>query len=85
MTSTRNNIAPADTIMARATFRGLTVASFISSGFSDIADVLRAVRAAAGSVAGSLELNLRNATRGWTENRAVFLAPAMPGTQLSLF
>lgn len=78
-------IAPTDTIMARATYRGRIVANFISTGFDDLAQVLRAVRAAAGSVVGYLELNLRNATRGWTDDRALFIAPPAPGTQLSLF
>ena len=79
------SISPSDTIMARATYRGLTVANFISHGFVDLAEVLGAVRAAAGSVVGYLEINLRNATRGWSEDRALFIAPPSPGTQLSLF
>lgn len=79
------SINPTDTIMARATYRGHTVANFISTGFGDLAEVLRAVRAAAGNVVGYLELNLRNATRGWSDERALFIAPTAPGTQLSLF
>ena len=84
-TSTNTGIHPDDTIMARATFRGRTVAQFASDGFGSLAEVIRAVRAAIGSLAGWIDLNLRNATRGWTTNRAIFIAPAAPGTQLSLF
>lgn len=78
-------ISPTDTIMARATYRGLIVVNFISTGFCDLAEVLRAVRAAVGGIVGCLDLNLRNATRGWSDDRALFIAPAAPGTQLSLF
>ncbi len=77
-------ISPEDIVMARATYRGRTIASFRSSGFTSVADVLRAVRYAAGSAVGYFQLNLRNASRGWSEDRALFIAPSAPGVQLTL-
>lgn len=80
-----SSIQPTDTIMARATFRGRIIAQFISTGFASLSDVLRAVRAAAGSIVGFIDISLRNASRGWTENQALFIRPVVPGTQLTLF
>ncbi|MDE6464192.1 MAG: hypothetical protein K2L16_06130 [Muribaculaceae bacterium] len=80
-----DSIRPDDIVMARATYRGRIVASFSSNGFNSLADVIRAVRLAAGSAVGYLNITLRNATRGWTEERALFITPAAPGVQLRLF
>lgn len=77
-------ITPDDIVMATATFRGRTIATIHSTGFTGLNDVLRAIRYAAGSLVGLLELSLRNASRGWSESRSLFLAPLRPGTQLTL-
>lgn len=62
-----------DLVQASATFEGRTVASFSASGFNSINEVLLAVRRAAGGVTGLLSLSVRNATRGWREQRALFV------------
>lgn len=82
--TTTEAIAPNDVMQARATYRGYTVATFSSTGFESLADVLRAVRCAAGSVVGFVTISLRNATRGWSQERALFIKPPAPGVQLHL-
>ncbi len=74
-----------DSILATATLRGQTIASFRSSGFSCVSDVLKAIRFAAGSAIGLVNINIFNATRCWTQRTALFIAPQKPGVQLSLF
>ena len=67
-------ISPTDIIQARAIGGGATVAGFRSRGFSSTAEVVAALRTAAGHLRGSVELMVFNATRGWTERRVLFLA-----------
>lgn len=74
-----------DTVCATATFEGRTIASFSSSGFTSLADVLKAVRKALGGVVGMVRLSVRNASRGWRQERSLYIAPMRPGVQLSLF
>lgn len=80
-----HTIEATDIVWASATYRGRTVATFSSTGFTSLADVVRAVRLAVGTLAGSLRLTLRNASRGWTHTRSLFVAPLPAGTQLTLF
>lgn len=80
-----HTIEATDIVWASATYRGRTVAAFSSTGFTSLADVVRAVRLAVGTLAGSLRLTLRNASRGWTQTRSLFMAPLPAGTQLTLF
>lgn len=74
-----------DTVFATATFEGRTVAAFSASGFSSISDVLKAVRKALGGVVGMVRLSVRNASRGWRQERSMYIAPLRPGVQLTLF
>lgn len=78
-------ITKTDTVWATAIFEGRTIASFSSSGFSSITEVLSAVRQALGDVVGVVRLRLRNASRGWRQERSIYIAPLRPGVQLSLF
>lgn len=71
--------------MARATSGGRTMVDFKSRGFSSVADVLRAVRVALGTAAGTFQVSLRNATAGWCQQRALFVTPVPAGTQLTMF
>lgn len=80
-----NVIQASDTIMARGTYLGRTVVDFASTGFENINDVLSAVAMSAGNLRGLLRISLRNSTRGWSQVRSMFVAPAPPGTQLTLF
>lgn len=79
-----STISPSDTIMARATGTMGDSAEFSSYGFTSIAEVFAAMRYALGSVAGTFRIVVRNATQGWTEERALFFAPAPAGVQLTL-
>ncbi len=80
-----NIIQSTDTILARGTFLGRTVVDFSATGFESIDEVLSAVAADAGGMHGMLRISLRNATRGWSQSSAMFIAPPAPGTQLTLF
>lgn len=62
-----------DTMMIRATAMGRVIADFNSTGFSDIAGVLRATCARLNGARGMVELSLRNSTRGWTARRALYI------------
>lgn len=79
-----NIIQSSDTILARGTYLGRTVVDIASTGFDSIDDVLGTIAAEAG-VHGLVRISLRNATQGWSQNRAMFIAPPPPGTQLTLF
>ena len=79
-----SNISPSDNIMARATGALGNTAEFSSYGFSDISEGFAAIRYALGSAVGTFRVVVRNASRGWTKERALFLAPAPAGTQLTL-
>ena len=68
-------ISSSDMMMATAVYLGRTVATIRSTGFSSLADVINAVRMAAGGLAGVVQLSLRNTTRGRRENRAVYILP----------
>ena len=78
------NISSSDILCATASDHGRTIASFTSSGFSSLSDVLSAVRAAVGSVVGLVELSVLNTSRGWRERRSLFIKPQAPGVQLTL-
>lgn len=78
-----NTISSSDLVMVSATYRGRTIATIKSTGFSSFTDVLRALRQYFGSIVGLVNLRLRNATRGWLENRSVFVRPPQPGIQLT--
>lgn len=82
---TATTIHPEDIMMARISYCGREISSFSRSGFETLADVLRAVRAAAGSVVGYLTITLRNATCGWTENRALYIPCAKNSAQAAGF
>ena len=78
-------ISTSDIVCATACYHGRTIASFTSTGFSSLSDVIRAVRSAIGSVVGMVELSLLNNSRGWRERRSLFIAPPAAGVQLTLF
>lgn len=80
-----SSISSSDIVSATASYHGHTIASFTSTGFSSIGEVLSAVRSAVGSVVGLVELSLLNSSRGWRECRSLFIAPPAPGIQLTLF
>lgn len=79
------NISSSDLVCATASFHGQTIATFTSTGFSSMNDILRAIRSAAGSVVGLVEFSLLNHSKGWRECRSMFIAPPAPGVQLTLF
>lgn len=79
-----NIIHATDTILARGTYLGRTVVDFVSRGFDSIDDVLGTIASEAG-VHGLVRISLRNATKGWSQTRSMFIAPPAPGTQLTLF
>ena len=74
-----------DTILARGTYLGRTIVDIASTGFESMSDILTAIAASAGNTRGLLQIQLRNATQGWSQARSMFVAPAAPGTQLTLF
>ena len=47
--------------------------------------VYSAIAAGAGNTRGLLRVQLRNATQGWSQARTMYVAPAAPGTQLTLW
>lgn len=51
-----HTIEATDIVWASATYRGRTVATFSSTGFTSLADVVRAVRLAVGTLAGASAL-----------------------------
>lgn len=79
------NITSSDLIWATATYNGRTIACFSDTGYTSMADVIRAVRSALGALAGIVELSVRNASKGWRSRRTVFVEPVKPGVQLTLF
>lgn len=81
--SIMNTISSSDLVMVSASYRGRTIATIKSTGFNSFADVLRAIRQHVGSIVGLVNLRLRNASRGWLENRSVFIRPQQPGVQLT--
>lgn len=78
-------ISPEDYIQAAVAFGGREIATISGSGYASVADVLKAVRHAVGALAGTIIITMRNATRGWRQERALFLRPMAAGVQLSLF
>ncbi|MDE6041911.1 MAG: hypothetical protein K2F99_10075 [Muribaculaceae bacterium] len=78
-------INSSDRIIARGTYLGHTIVNIASSGFESVADVLSAIAAGAGNTRGLLRVQLRNATQGWSQARTMYVAPAAPGTQLTLW
>lgn len=80
-----STISSSDILCATATLRGRRLASFTSTGFNSLAEVLRAIRCAVGSVAGLIEFSIFNTSRGWRECRSMYITPTAPGVQLTLF
>ena len=78
-----NTISSSDLVLVSASYRGRTIATIKSTGFSSFSDILRAIRQQFGTIVGLVNLRLRNATRGWLENRSVFIRPQQPGVQLT--
>lgn len=78
-------ISTNDIIFASATIHGTIAVTLRLSGLSCIADIIRAVKRELGSFSGLLSISMRNMTQGWTRQSSVYLKPAAPGTQLSLF
>lgn len=74
-----------DIVMATATLRGTKVASFTSSGFNSMEELIRAVACSVGASIGMIDLDLRNSTQGWRERRSIYIPKAPAGLQLSLF
>ena len=77
-------ISSSDILCATASYKGRTVATFTSDGFTSFADVYRAIRCAVGSVVGLVQLSVLNTSRGWRACRSLFISPAAPGVQLTL-
>lgn len=74
-----------DTVLTSVTFKGRTIATFRSSGFTSLADILKAARRAAGNIVGMIKLSILNTSRGWREERSMYISPIRPGIQLTLF
>ncbi|MCF0213075.1 MAG: hypothetical protein HUK13_08960 [Muribaculaceae bacterium] len=82
-------ISPTDIIYATLRNHGTTLAGKCLSGINSFADIVRLLKTEAASCSGLATLMVRNATRGWTENRSVMLSnrsmPATQAAQLTLF
>lgn len=78
-------ISSSDTVMASAWSAGAILAEISSTGFSSVTDVVSSLLRSIGNARGLVEVELRNATRGWREQRRVHVAPRPEGIQLSLF
>lgn len=74
-----------DTVLTSVTFEGRTIATFRSTGFCSLADILKAARRAAGNIVGLIKLSILNSTRGWREERSMYVSAIRPGIQLTLF
>ena len=68
-------IATGDTIFATAKVRGSFAANLRLSGICSISDAINAVRNELGALAGLTTITLRNMTRGWTQEKSVYLSP----------
>ena len=64
-----------DLVQASTTFEGHTVASFSASGFNSINGGAPCSAPCRRRCQGLLSLSVRNATRGWKEQRALFVMP----------
>lgn len=62
-----------DTIFASAYQHGRQIFSTCGSGFSSLADVVSRLRSGA-EASGMVTLTVRNASRGWSETRALYFA-----------
>lgn len=74
-----------DIVWATATFEGRTVASFSASGYSSITEVLKAVRRSLGDIVGMVRLSLRNSSRGWREERSLYITPLKPSVSCNRY
>ena len=77
-------ISSEDIVMSTATLLGTTVGTIHARGFGSMADVLNAIREACGPVAGLVQLSVRNASRGWSQRRAMFIKPCGSSHPFSL-
>lgn len=80
-----STISSSDTVMASAWSAGAILTEFSATGFSSVSDVVSSLLRSIGNVRGLVEVELRNATRGWREQRRVHIGPRPEGIQLSLF
>ncbi|MBR6285301.1 MAG: hypothetical protein IKR25_13570 [Muribaculaceae bacterium] len=64
-TTSVNQIAATDQIIATIEVGGTTLARIMSNGFSCTDDVVRTLKGLAGGFIGMAKLNIRNKTRGW--------------------
>ncbi|MBO4942426.1 MAG: hypothetical protein J6C95_03230 [Muribaculaceae bacterium] len=74
-----------DTVLTSVSFEGRTIATFRATGFNSLADILKAARRAAGNIVGMIRLSILNSSRGWREERSMYVAAIRPGVQLTLF
>lgn len=79
------SISSSDIVCATASYHGRTIATFTSTGFNSMSEVLSAVRNSVGSIVGLIDYSLLNHSKGWRQCRSMFIAPPAPGIQLTLF
>lgn len=69
-----NQISPCDQVFATIENNGHIIASVNKNNFRSTDDVVRTILSLAGSFLGVAQVNIRNKSQGWTENRAICLA-----------
>ena len=80
-----STITSSDTVMASAWSAGAVLAEISSPGFSSVSDVVNSLLRSIGNARGLVEVELRNASRGWREQRRIHVGMRPEGIQLSLF
>ena len=80
-----STITSSDTVMASAWSAGAVLAEISSTGFSSVSDGVNSLLRSIGNARGLVEVELRNASRGWREQRRIHVGMRPEGIQLSLF
>ena len=78
-------ITASDMVVTSVTYCGRTIATFSSTGFNSFAEILGAVRRTVGAVVGVVRLSILKTSRGWRQERSMYVAALRPGVQLTLF
>ena len=74
-----------DIIFATATQHGNQLVSLKLSGLNSFSELFAAIRRHIGATTGLIEISLRNLSKGYSSQRALFVKTPAEGIQLSLF
>ncbi len=78
-------ISTEDIIFATATKHGHQLANLKLSGVASLTELMATIRRHLGATTGLIEISLRNLSRGYSSQQALFVTAPAEGIQLSLF